>query len=277
MQALRNVPSLGQFAAMSVSNDDHELVIGPKGASLKSQAHFRGRLIEIFAPAYARRQHKLAAEAFVQSVERALELGDPALMSRFGHTDKLDRRGRLILLDAMRDRLASQLSGAHALTAHDVQDVLSELSHQLTGISYLQLAHQACEGAKSLITDLQVKGLVIDVALVGNGHAVRSLGELNDTDLLQARAICKELFEALDQLKPNLHLQYYIGDLEQTALMLVKSGNSDEARALTGLVESIRKSQKDVEYFESAIKPLFQCLSKEVDQRAQVLEAGDTP
>jgi hypothetical protein len=263
---------LGQFTALSVSNDDHELVISPKGASLKSQAHFRGRLIEIFAPAHARRQHKLAAEAFVQAVERALELGDPALMSRFAHTDKLDSQARLILVDAMRDRLASQLSGAHALTAHDVQDVLSELSHQLTGVSYLQLSGQACAAAKALSDDLRAKGVLIDKPEIGNRYKAHCAGGLADEDLAQAHSICKDLCDAFDQLKPNLHLHHYIGDLEQTALMLVKLERSNDARDLLDLVQSIRARQTEVESFDGLMKALFRWLSSEIDGGAPTVD-----
>jgi hypothetical protein len=268
MDSNRYVPSLSRFTALSSSNDNHELVLHQKGSSLRVQAHFRGRLIEIFAPAYARRQHKLAAEAFVESVERALASGDSALVSRFAHTDKLDRESRSTLIDDLRERLAGQLSGALALTAHDVQEALSELSHQLTGIAYLQLTEQACEGARALIGDLKLKGIEINAAAFGNQAAVMALGELDDVDLTQTHALCDELCSAFAQVKPNLHLQHYIGDVEQTAMLLQQSRRTDEARELIALVDSIRKRQRDVEFFDKTLKTINHWVSNELVERA---------
>lgn len=269
MDSIRHVPSLSRFTTLCTSNDDHEIVLQQKGSSLKVQAHFRGRLIEIFAPAYARRQHKLAAEAFIASVEQALAAGDPALASRFGHTDKLDRKARLTLIDGLRERLADQLSGAHALTAHDVQDALAELSHQLTGMSYLRLAEQSCEGAKALIIDLEAKGLVIDVPGLGSRPVINASSALCDEDLVQAHAMCKELCDAFKLLKPNLHLQHYIGDVEQTAMMLEHASRAEEARDLFGIVDSIRNSQNEVTLLDSQMKSLFDWLSRQIDDEAQ--------
>jgi len=178
--------NISNFARLSQLRraDQDEVLVNKTGDALKTRGRLGSKLVEIFRPETAKKEHAAAAEAFLKSVEKELEQpGQVRDLLRGARL--LDKADKHMVLSALRTKLDDQLSGTKRLTIGDLKAAIGSVEDQIS-LNLMGHAESIEAMAKGLIEDIDLAAGVFpghqDESLRAIAERTISTGTLNAND-----------------------------------------------------------------------------------------------